>query len=300
MGIKDRFVRLPNFIAQEDKVIKVIRGDTFMSGRRTLKSIHLAGTVWFILCVGYILILALRQAGVRWWVIFSLSGHSALLFFLLVSLYLFAIFRGISSSQKVQIEHPLTSTNHYTVFYVITPLLGGLAGCLGMIGVDTIGQFVLGIALGTLSATFLVWVIVDPATALLEMLLPPASRKHRTQRLARAKALREKRQRDRERLLANVLAEEKSVRNRWQELLNPKAEKLAGLLTADRIDFKQAELEAVDIGVNAWQMGGLSCMRQLRDMAMAIARRRNRNKAVVNYIDVWWDGIGSWRNTSLG
>ena len=271
-----------------------------MSGRRTLKLIHLAGTLWFILCVGYILILALRQAGVRWWIIFSLSGHSALLFFLLISLYLFAIFRGISSSQKVQIEHPLTSTNYYTVFYVTTPLLGGLAGCLGMIGVSTIGQFLLGIALGTLWTTFLVWVIVDPATGLLEMLLLPASRKHRAQRLAETKALRENRQRDRERMLADVLAKEKSVRQRWQKLLNPKAVKLAGLLTANRIDFKQAELEAVDIGVNAWQIGGLGCMRELRDMAMAIARRRNRNKAVVDYIDVWWDGIGSWRNTSLG
>ncbi|MHC4174812.1 MAG: hypothetical protein ACYST5_18005, partial [Planctomycetota bacterium] len=184
--------------------------------------------------------------------------------------------------------------------YVITPLLGGLAGCLGMIGVDTIGQFVLGIALGTLSATFLVWVIIDPAAALLEMLLPPASRKHRAQRLAQAKALQEDRQRNRERLLADVLAKEESVRHPWQELLNPKAEELAGLLTTNRIDFKQAELEAVDIGVNAWQIGGLGCMRELRDMAMAIARQRNRNKAVIDYIDVWWDGIGSWRNTSLG
>ena len=272
-----------------------------MSGRRALKSIHLVSTLWFILCVGYILALALRQAGVRWWVIFSLSGYSALLFFLLISLYLFAIFRGISSSQKVRIEHPLTSTNYYTVFYVVTPLLGGLAGCLmGMIGASTIGQFLLGIALGTLGATFLVWVIVDPAAGLLEMLLPPASRKHRAQRLARAKALRENRQRDRERLLADVLTKEKSVRQRWQKLLNPKAKKLAGLLTTNKIDFKQAELEAVDIGVNAWQIGGLGCMRELRDMAMAIARRRNRNKAVVDYIDVWWDGIGSWRNTSLG
>jgi len=271
-----------------------------MSERRTLKLIHLASTLWFILCVGYILISALRQAGVRWWVIFSLSGYSVFLFLLLMSLYLFAIFRGISSSQKVKIEHPLTSTNYYRVLYVTTPLLGGLAGCLGMIGVETISQFLFGTSLGTLGATFLVWVILDPAIGLLEMLLPPASRKHRAQRLARAKALREKRQKDRERLLAEVLAEEKSVRNHWQKLLNPNAEKLAGLLTADRIDFKQAELEAVDIGVNAWQIGGLSCMRQLRDMAMAIARQRSKNKAVIDYIDLWWDGIGSWRNTSLG
>ena len=75
--------------------------------RKTLRSVHLAGTVWFMLCVGYILIVALRQAGVRWWVLFSLSGHGVLIAFVLTSLYLFAMFRGISSSQMHQIEHPL-------------------------------------------------------------------------------------------------------------------------------------------------------------------------------------------------
>ena len=271
-----------------------------MSGRRTLKYIHLASTLWFILCVGYILILALRQAGVRWWIIFSLSWHSALLVFLLISLYLFAIYRGISSSQKVQEEHPLTSTNYYRTFYVITPLLGGVAGCLGMIGVNAVSQFLLGMALGTLGMTFLVWVIVDPLTGLVEMLLPPASRRHRAQRLAEAKARREERQRDRQRLLAEILSKEESDRRRWRELLKPKAEKLAWLLVASDIDFRQVELEAVDMGANAWQIGGLSCMQELRDMAVAIARQENQNKAVIDYVAVWWDGIGSWRNPSLG
>jgi hypothetical protein len=271
-----------------------------MSVRRTLKSIHLAGIVWFMLCIGYILVLALRQAGVQWWVIFSLSGHSALLVFLLISLYLFAIFRGVSRSQKVEAEHPLTSTNYYMVFYVAAPFLGGLAGCLGMIGVNTVSQFLLGIALGTLGTTFLVWVIVDPVTGLLEMLLPHASRKHYIERRAQAKAQREKRRKDREHLLAEVLAKEELHRRRWQEVLRPQAEKLAGLLTSNEIDFKQAEREAVDIGVNAWQIGGLSCMRQLRDMATTICKQRNQNRAIVDYIPIWWDGIGGWRNPSLG
>ena len=143
-----------------------------MSSHRTLKSIHLAGTAWFILCVGYILAFALRRAGVNWWVIFSLSGHSVLIVFLLISLYLFAMFRGVTQSQAIEIEHPLTSTDYYTVLYITTPFLGGLAGCLGMIGVSAIKQFLLGVALGTLGATFLVWVIVDPVAGLLEMLLP--------------------------------------------------------------------------------------------------------------------------------
>jgi hypothetical protein len=262
-----------------------------------LRLIHLASTVWFIICISYILVLTLRQAGFNWWVVFSLSGHGALVALVLISLYLFAIFRGISSSQKVQIEHPLTSTSYYRVFYVITPLFGGLAGCLGMIGVSTIGQFVLGVALGTLGMTFLVWVIVDPLAGLLEMLLPPASRRHRAERLAQAKALRQSRQKYRESLLKDVLLKEELERRHWRKVLKPKADRLAEMLTAGEIDFKQIEREAVGIGVNAWQIGGLSCMRELRDMAMALAKESN--KSVVDYIGVWWDGIGTWREPSL-
>jgi hypothetical protein len=265
-----------------------------------LKSIHLAGTAWFVLCVGYILAFALRRAGFHWWVIFSLSGHSILIVFLLISLYLFAMFRGITRSQIIEVEHPLTSTNYYTVFYITTPFLGGLAGCLGMIGVSAIKQFLLGIALGTLSATFLAWVIVDPVTGLLEILLPAASRKHRAERLAQAKAEREKRQKDRERLLAEVLANEESERRRWQGALKPQAEKLAELVTSNRSDFKQAEREAADIGVKAWQMGGLSCMRQLRDMAMDLCKKKCQDSLIIDYVSTWWDGIGSWRNQPIG
>jgi hypothetical protein len=270
-----------------------------MTRHRTLKSIHLAGTAWFILCVGYILVFALRQAGVRWWIIFSVSGHSTLLVLLLVSVYLFALFRGVGRNQTIEAEHPLTSTNYYTMFYIVAPILGGLAGCVGMIGVNAMKQFLLGVALGTLGTTFLVWVIVDPVTALLEMLLPAASRQHRAERLAKAKAKREKRQKDREHLIAEVLANEELDRRHWRELLKPQAEKLAGLLTTNSINFGQAECEAADIGVKAWQIGGLVCMRQLRDMAIDLCRQKNGNNAVVDYISSWWDGIGSWRIPSL-
>jgi len=268
--------------------------------RKTLRSIHLAGTLWFILCVGYVLVLALRQAGVGWWVLFSLSGHGALIAFILISLYLFAIFRGVSGGQMHQIEHPLTSTGYYTVFYVTIPFLGGLAGCLGMIGVCTIvQQFLQGAALGTLAATFLVWVIVDPVAGVLEVWLSPAARSHRAQRLARTKVLREKEQEEREHLLADILEKEELKKQQWAELLKPQAEKLADLLAADRIDFELAQRQAADIGASVWQAGGLGCMRQLREMAINRCKQKYQNGAFVDYISVWWDGIGNWRNPSL-
>jgi hypothetical protein len=166
-----------------------------------------------------------------------------------------------------------------------------------MIGISAIGQFVLGVALGTLGTTFLVWVIVDPLAGLLETLLPPASRRHRAERLDQAKALRQSRQKYRESLLKDVLLKEELERRHWRKVLKPKADRLAEMLTAGEIDFKQIEREAVGIGVNAWQIGGLSCMRELRDMAMALAKESN--KSVVDYVGVWWDGIGSWREPPL-
>lgn len=274
-----------------------MRGHIIMSRKRLLQLIHLASTIWFIICIVYILVLTLRQAGVPGWIVFSLSGHGLLIALILISLYLFAIFRGISSSQKVQIEHQLTSTNYYRVFYVITPLLGGFAGCLGMIGISTVGQFASGVALGTLGTTFLVWVIVDPLTGMLEMLLPSVSRRHRSQRIARAKALRQIRQESHESLLKDVFVKEEQQRQQWREVLKPKAEILAGMLADDEIDFKKIECEAVGIGVQAWQIGGLSCMSELRDMVIDLAKERN--KPVVDYIGVWWDGIGNWRQPSL-
>ena len=270
-----------------------------MFRRRVLKLIHLASTVWFVVCVGYIFVLGLHQAGIRWWVVFSLSGHGALVVFLLISLYLFAIYRGVSSSQKEQVEHPLTSTPHYTMFYVVTPFLGGLAGCLGMIGVSTVSQFLSGIALGSLGATFLVWVIVDPVAGLLEMLLPPTSRKHRAERLAAARVQRQEKQKERERLLAEVLAKEESDVRHWRDVLKPQAEKLAALLTSGEADFENVERQAADIGVTAWQTGGLVCMRALRDMVIELTRQSRPDRAVTDYISVWWDGIGSWRSTSI-
>jgi len=270
-----------------------------MRRRDELKKAHIAGTVWFALAVSYIFVLALRQAGVRWWVVFSLSGHGVLIVAVLVSLYLFAIFRGISSSQNVEIEHPLTSSTYYAAFYLLTPFLGGLAGCLGMIGAHSMNQFVLGIALGTLGVTFMVWVVLDPLIGLLEMLLP-VSRKHHAVRLAQARDERERKQRNRERLLDEVVEQEKLNRRRWREILEPEAERLAGLLIENGNDAQTVEREAVGIGVRAWQTGGLVCMRELRDTAIHLCQRKRPDQAVIDYISFWWDGIGNWRAKPLG
>lgn len=267
-----------------------------MAVRRALKLTHAVSTIWFMMCVGCILVLALRQVGFKWWFIFSLSGQSAIVVFVLTSVYLFALVRDMSGSQQIQVEHPFTSTSSYMGFYVAAPLLGGLAGILGMIDANDPSRYALGVAMGTLGTTFCVWVVLDPAIGLVETLLPP-SRKHRAERMARTEAERKARQEKRDKLLADAVAKEEQERQRWREALLPEAERLASLLTDSALGSR-AEQEAVDIGAHAWHLGGINCMRQLREMALAITKEKAGSANPADYVAYWWDGIGDWRRPS--
>jgi hypothetical protein len=269
-----------------------------MNFRKTLSSVHLIGTVWFILCTGYIFILAMSRAGFNWLIIFSLSGYAAFIVTLLVSLYLFTIFRGTGSGTALQKEHPLTSTTYYMAFYVSTPFLGVIAGVLGMLGETRVESLRGAIAMGSIIATFLTWIVVDSIVGSVEMLTPLA-RSHRTHRLARARLLKQYEQTHREQMLARAL-ERKGENNRlWGQALAHQANKLANLLACDEAGFSKAEKEAIRLGVEAWQMGGLSCMRHLRNMAAELFRQKHNARQFVDYTSAWWDGIGRWRNPSL-
>ena len=269
-----------------------------MIQRRFLKLIHFLSTAWFGLSATYVLVFALRQAGVEWWLIFSLSGPSAAAAFLLVSVYLFALFRGAARNQGTAPEHPLSRLGSYMFFYGISPFLGGLAGTFAMIGENNITEYLLGIALGTLGMTFLVWIVIDPAIGLVEMLFP-ASRQHYRERQAEAKALREKEQAERVRLLADLEAEENFRRCNQQKKLEPLTKKLADILADSEVSDEQREGEGADIGVRAWQIGGLDGMQQLHKMALDIYMRKYGDLPVIDYISTWWDGIGSWRYRPL-
>jgi hypothetical protein len=260
-----------------------------------LKLVHFFSTAWLMLCILYILILALRQAGTSWWVIFSLSGHSALLVFFLISLYLFAIFRGVDRSQKIEKEHPLTSTAYYNVFYDISPFLGSFAGFMAAAGMQRGSGVVLSIALGTFVSTFVVWVIVDPLIGYLERLFP-TSRMHRLQRLAQIREEKHNRQKAQKQLLADILAQEELDHKSWQETLQPCAERIVQLLSDKNAPDKKAHEEAIELGVCAWRMGGLNCMRYLHKIVTETCRRSHRDSAIADYLSTWWDGIGNWRS----
>ena len=101
-----------------------------MRTRRLLKLLHFCGTAWFILAAAYVIVLALRQAGVNWWLIFSFSGHGAAIGFLLVSAYLYALFRdnGRDPAEPLNIRLPIPDSIWF--FIPLIPFLGTLASAL--------------------------------------------------------------------------------------------------------------------------------------------------------------------------
>jgi amino acid permease len=151
-----------------------------------LKGIHLVATIWFVACTGYLVAIGLRQVGFNWWLVFSLSGYSTSMLLLLICLYLFAFYHGIRGTRRAETEHPLTATGYYMFLYVSVPLFAGVVFAAGTEDVFGTSGYMIHVAMGTLKATFLAWVVIDPLVGILEMDLP-ASRRHRAERRARMK-----------------------------------------------------------------------------------------------------------------
>jgi len=209
---------------------------------------------------------------------------------MLLSLYLFAIFRGAAADPQLAPEHPLTSSSQYMALYAMVPFLGAITGVLSGWGLEGRAELAYRAALGTFVATFAAWVILDPTIAALEAMLP-TSRSYRAQRVARERAIREERERQRQQLLAHVLEQQQASRRIWQEQIPNWVSELSGL-TKDLgpEGFERARQRAIQIGAKAWQMGGLACMQELYQTIT------NQDAGpLAEYIEHWWDGIGAWR-----
>lgn len=157
-----------------------------MTARTILRGIHVAATVWFVACAGYLVAIELRQVGFSWWLVFSLSGYSTSMLLLLVCLYLFALVHGIRGARRTKAEHPLTSAGCYMFLYVSTPLIAGLCAAAGTDDASGTSTYLIHIATTTLKATFVTWIVIDPVVGLMEMDLP-ASRRRRAERSAQTK-----------------------------------------------------------------------------------------------------------------
>ncbi len=285
------------FVMVEDGVR--LGNHSLRQGRRL---VHVVSTALFLLSVGYILVYALREQGTKWWVIFSLSGPSLVFAFLLVSYYLFAIYRGAMRRSLPEIEHPLTSSEFYLLLYDISPFLGCLAGLGAMWGESSPSAYWLGVSYGIFTATFLVWVILDPAISVIETVFP-RSREHRRRRLEQLRLEKEQRQQRRQQILRNVQLELKQRRSHWQEQfaepVRVLAEQMCQVAGGDPEMYRS---RGVDIGVMAWQEGGLECMRVVHQMmtgTVSQLSKMGRSVPEIDYLSRWWDGVGAWRQEAF-
>ena len=269
-----------------------------MQTRRILKRIHFSGTAWFLLSAAFLLILALRQAGATWWLIFSLSGYSAVLLFFIISIYLFAVFRGVVRSQKIETEHPLTTAPSYMVFYGISPFLGALVGLCSTIDLSGFTPQATAVAVGSMVTTFLVWIVFDPAVGFIEMLLP-ASRGHRRKRLETARVLKKQQQAENQKLLAELTENDRKNKQKWANFLEANTAVLAEISTGPHSLHSRTKAHIAQIGAAAWELGGLACMNILYQMTMEVCQKKPICRLPLEQIAFSWEGVGNWHKPDL-
>ncbi len=267
-----------------------------MSPRKLLKSLHVTGTAWLAVCAAFLLIVALRQAGVGWWVVFSLSGYSGVAFFLLLSIYLFAIFRGVTRKQMSR-EHPLTTSPAYILFYDLCPFLGTLAGLFSAYAFSTTTFFETSsiVVEGTLAMTFLVWIFCDPLISLAEGALP-SSVASRRERIAEEKERKQIQQAEREAIWEKIRCFDQNAKTQWNQELLPLARDLA-VQAHTAWSHQEIRQKALAYGARAWQLGGIACMRHLMQLVRQQIDTPQSPLAV--HLPFWWDGIGKWRKPAL-
>ncbi|MCE5184535.1 MAG: hypothetical protein LLF76_00220 [Planctomycetaceae bacterium] len=265
-----------------------------MSTQKLLKRIHVCGTLWFLLCAAALLILSLRQAGFRWWIVFSISGYSAVLVLFLFTIYLFAVYQGVVRNQN-PVEHPLTTSSSYIALYDIAPFLGSLSGLLAAGQLSWLA-LLNAAAQGALVTTFIMWIVIDPLIGLIESLLPRsiASRRQRI-RMQHAQKLRIRR--DNEELLVRLEQQEARFKAEWASVFGPYAKEAAALLCTDDLNEK-TQRRLVELGAMAWQQGQFICMQYFHEMILREIRNRPQRPSV-DFAALWWDGIGVWRRPEI-
>ena len=269
-----------------------------MQTRRLLKKVHFSGTAWFLLSAAFLLVLAMRQAGAAWWLIFSLSGYSAVLLFFIISIYLFAVFRGVVRSQKIETEHPLSTATSYMILYGISPFLGAFVGFFGALDLPRFTQQASAVAVGSMITTFLVWIVFDPAIGFIEMLLP-ASRVHRKERLEKARIQRRQQQDENEQLLAQLFETDRKNQKEWAPFLRTNTAFLAELAAKCDASLRSCSGRIAQIGANAYKLGGIACMNLLYQMTIEACQKEPSQYAVIDQIAFCWDGIGTWHRPDL-
>jgi len=263
--------------------------------RAIRRYLHVAGTAWFVVCLVFMLLVSLHRANVQWVVLFPLAGPGLLALLLLISVYLFALFRGMSGSNKLADEHPVTSTRLYKGFYATVPFWGSVVGFAASTEpMGSEGFFVM-IALGGLFMTFVVWVLVDPVLGSLETIVPASARQAMLRRRARERHDARLREEKRQALLTEVLAAEERQAEVLRRGLEPRVDALCALLARQADAPAEFDRQVVGLGLEAWRMGGKEGMETLWRLAQEHCGGGTACGRGLALVESLWEGVGSWR-----
>lgn len=256
------------------------------------KRLHLCGIVWFLLCIAFLFVFSLYQMGYHFWVTFSISTYSAVIVLFLMTVYLFAFYKGVVRNSN-SIEHPLTTSPYYVLLYDSSPFMGFIAGLFA----GSFNQSVLSVlstaAQGTLLMTFAMWIVLDSLTGLAEASFPK-SVEHRKQRIAETYEKKRLHTLERQTLLEQINLEEKKSRSEWMLLFQPYAVEVADLLCVSSGNVKAMQKRIIELGALAWRQGGLLPMQLFYTLISEELKGRIARPSV-DFVTLYWDGIGNWR-----
>ena len=263
-----------------------------MKPERLTRSLHIAATVHFALGASIVLVWSLLDSNLNWWAVFSLSAQGSLLLALGALIYGFAVFSG-AVGERIETEHPFTSTVYYRMFYLILPVLAGIMAGIDFALSDGPAEGVRGWALGVVFSAIFIWLFVDPVFGVVESALPQ-SRRLRRKRKERERALRTAHMDARTQRLRKIDSDRENRLSRIAGLVEESARRLIELLNDSSGDPARHMDEGGIIGLRIWQRGGLECMQEVRRKTADICMERKRPHLMEN-LDCWWDGIGPWR-----
>ena len=259
------------------------------------KRIHLCGVVWFLICVIFTIVIAIYQMGFHWWVVFSVSGYSTVVVLFLITVYLFAIFKGVVRNSN-SIEHPLTTLPYYILLYDAAPFLGALVGFY----VASFNQPILSLLIvatqGTLIMTFVMWVITDSLVGIIEVSFPQ-SIAHRKRRLSENHEKRRAEMLKRQLLLEQVSLQEKQIRSQWECFFRPYVFEIVDLLCNSSVSIETVQRRIAELGALAWQKGDILSMKFFHKIILD-KLKHCVNCPSIDFVALYWDGIGTWRKPS--
>lgn len=261
-----------------------------------LKRIHLYGIVWFLACLIFLIAIEVERIGFSRWVVFSISGYSAVLSLFLTVVYLFAIYKGVTRNSN-SIEHPLTTCLYYVFLYESAPFLGVVAG-LCVVSFDrSILPALIVVSQGTLLMTVVMWIIIDTLVDFIESSLPKSAA-YRKKRLAENQRIKKAQILERQQMLETVLRQEKEIQSRWTDIFKPYASEVADLLCSSPSDMEHVERRIAELGAMAWKQGEHLGMTYFHDVILDELKSRP-NQPSVDFVAQYWGGIGTWRRPSI-